>query len=60
MVAAAILTCDDGSVVFSAGHLTDSALFEVLDGPWQPRLEDERPVSELSELPEAEREHIVL
>lgn len=58
--AAAVLTCDDSRVVFSTGHLTDTPLFEVLDGLRQPRLEDERPVAELPELPETEREHVVL
>ncbi len=56
----AVLTCDDSSVVFSTGHLTNSSSLEVLDGPRQPRLEDERPVTELSELTEAKREHVIL
>lgn len=54
------VTCDDSRVVFSAGHHTDSTLLEVLDRTRQPRLEDKRPVTELSELTEAERVHVVL
>jgi len=54
------VTCDDGGVVFSAGHVTHSALLEVLDRLGEPRLEGERAVAELSELTEAEGEHIVL
>lgn len=55
-----VATCDDRRVVFAAGHLQDTPLFKVLHGPRQRRLEDERPVTELPELPEAEREHVVI
>lgn len=55
----AVFTCDDGSVVLATGHLTDTPPPEVLHGPRQPRLEDERPVAELAELTQTKREHII-
>lgn len=57
---AAVFTCDDSCVVFSARHLRDPRFFKVLHGPRQPRLEDERPVAELSELTETKSEQPVL
>lgn len=56
----AAFTCDDGSVVLAAGHLTDTPPPEVLYGPRQPRLKDERPVAELAELTQTKREHVIL
>ena len=47
-------------MVLAARHQTDPTLPEVLDRTRQPRLEDERPVTELSELTEAERVDVVL
>lgn len=54
------VTCDDGGVVFSAGHMTDAPLLEVADGPRHSSLEVERPVTELSELTQTEGEDGVL
>lgn len=54
------LTCDQSSVVFSTGDVSDAAVRKVLQWFWQINLKQKSSLAQLTVLTPAERVHVLL